>query len=88
MQAGLHAACRATGGGADRLGRAEGADGGANDANPDLPVQMALRASPGARPESVDAFALTAICTDPPLVRVATPVLRGIADRTMPSKAA
>jgi hypothetical protein len=53
-----------------------------------LPVQMALRASPGARPESVDAFALTAICTDLPFVRVQTPVLHGTADRTMPSKAA
>jgi hypothetical protein len=49
---------------------------------------MALRASPGARPESVDAFALTFICTDPPFVRVLTPVLCGTADRTMPSKAA
>jgi len=49
---------------------------------------MALRASPGARAESVDAFALTVICTDPPFVRVLTPVLCGTADRTMPSKAA
>jgi hypothetical protein len=53
-----------------------------------LPVQMALQASPGATAESVDAFAMTFICTDPPLVRVATPVLCGTADRTMPSKAA
>ncbi len=87
MQAGLHAACRAAGGGADRPGRAGGADGGANDANPDLPVQMALQANSGARADCVDAFALTAICTDPPFVRVPTPVLRGTADRAMPSKA-
>jgi hypothetical protein len=52
-----------------------------------LPMQMALQASPEARPESVDVFALTFICTDPPLVRVATPVLHGTADGTMPSKA-
>ncbi len=48
---------------------------------------MALQASPGARADCVDAFALTIICTDPPFVRVPTPVLRGIADITMPGKA-
>ena len=52
-----------------------------------LPVQMALQASPGARPDCVDAFALTFICTDLPFARVPTPVLRGTADRAMPSKA-